>query len=161
MARALTQQGRAGEAEPLRLEALALLAPARGSDQLKHLLHLSGELALERGDLAAVEPFVVLLRSTSESAGEALALALAIELEARTYAARGQFIEAREKFAEARRLFTEGGELDAAAECGVSEAAAEVRGANFAAAESAALGSPERLAPGALGSRMVVRARAA
>lgn len=159
-ARALTQQGRAGEAEPLRLEALALLAPARGSDQLKHLLHLSGELALERGDLAAVEPFVVLLRSTSESAGEALALALAIELEARTYAARGQFIEAREKFAEARRLFTEGGELDAAAECGVSEAAAEVRGANFAAAESAALGSPERLAPGALGSRMVVRARA-
>ena len=160
LARALAQQGRGGEAEPLREEALALLQPASGSGQLKYLLHLSGELELERGNLEAVEPLVGLLRSASESAGEALALALAIELEARAHAARGQFVEARERFAEARRLFTEGGELDAAAECGAAEAAAEVRGANFTAAESASLGSPERLSAGAEGSRMVVLARA-
>jgi len=160
LARALAQQGRGREALPLREEAIALLDAAGGGGQLKHLLHLSGELALERGDLAAVEPFIDRLRRSSESAGDAVALALALELEARLSAARGAFSDARASFAEARRLFTESGELDAAAECGAAESAAEVRAGNFAAAELASLGAPEILPPGATESRMVVLARA-
>lgn len=160
LGRAVWQRGRATEAAALLQEALAILEEAGGSGQLKHFLHLAGELAIERGELSAAGPLIERLRRTSETGGEALALALAIELEARADAARGQFPAARGKFAEVRRLLTEGGELDAAAESGAAEAVAEIRGVNFAAAGAAALEAPERLPPGAVSSRMVVMARA-
>lgn len=160
LGRALAQQGRSAESAATLDEAFAILQDAAGSAQLKHLLHLSGELAVERGEPAAIVPLAGRLRREAEETGEAVALALALELEARAEGARGRLEPARGGFAQARRLLTEGGELDAAAECAAAEAVAAIRAGRFAEAEQAARAAAALLPPGAADSRMVVLAQA-
>jgi len=160
LGRALAQQGRNAESVATLDESFAILRDAAGSAQLKHLLHLRGQMAVERGEPAAIAPLAGRLRRAAEETGEAVALALALELEARAEGARGRLEPARGGFAQARRLLTEGGELDAAAECAAAEAVAEIRAGRFAEAEQAARAAAALLPPGAADSRMVVLAQA-
>jgi serine/threonine-protein kinase len=126
LAHALHTLGRTAEARDPLEKAIAGLREAGDDTSLAYALCYRAGAAIDGGDLAGVEADAKAVEDAALASGSQTDLALAHVVRGRLAAARGDASGARRLLADARRILTEAGEVDLAAEAGLTAAELEL-----------------------------------